>query len=90
MEDWEEPDEERRARLDDASREELYQLGYADGQEELMKSLRTKLKKDLTLREKWDDVLHDPEKLIVLAKEDPEVENAITMAVVAMLMAPTK
>ena len=71
---------------DNEDRDAIYTQGYQDGQNDLIKKIKSNMKKINKHRDYLNNILHDPEKLIRLAQKDPEVNAAITTAVVAILL----
>ena len=74
-------------KFEDDDQEAAYVKGFADGEESILRKLRKELDRFGREKERWTDLLTDPEKLVGLAENDPEFSAAMTTAVVALLMA---
>ena len=78
-------------KFDDDDQQAAYAKGFVDGRAQLVKQVKEKLdgamREIMREKEKWTDVLTDPEKIIALAQNDPRFSEAMTTAVVALLYA---
>ena len=74
-------------KLDDDDQDAIYAKGYADGRADVLKQLKEHWERFGHEKEKWTDLMKDPEKLAALAENDPRFSVAMTTAVVALLIA---
>ena len=73
-------------KFDDDAQQAAYAKGFADGYESVLRQLEKELKRFGREKEKWTDLLTDPEKLAALAENDPDFSAAMTTAVVVLLL----
>ncbi len=74
-------------KLDDDDQKAAYAEGFAHGMESVLEKLRKEMEWIGRNKEKWTDLMKDPEKLAALAENDPQFSVAMTTAVVALLIA---
>ena len=63
-----------------------YWNGFRDGQNALLTNFKKEIKNIRELKLYYEDVLEDPDKLANLAIDNPEINSAITTAVVSLLL----
>ncbi len=78
--------------LDDEDRDAKYSEGWKHGRRDFIRNIRKEVgefhrqrNEFHRQRNKWTDLLSDPEKLAALASENPEFNEAMTTAVLALI-----
>ena len=65
----------------------IYWEGFQDGQQAIRDGFKKEIAKIRELTNYCEDILQDPEKLVNIAIDNPEINSAITIAVVSLLLA---